>query len=314
MVKNILLTADIHIKLRQKKVPIEWALNRYKLFKKQLVENLKDIDILVIMGDVFDGVPNLEELSVFFDLIEELTVPTYIIDGNHEATKKGRTFLSSLTKVTSTINPKVNIITEITEYEWGTLLPYCCLFRKDAIKGLNKNKPLFSHFRGDIPPHVKAEIDLSLFKNFPVVFAGDLHSNSNSQLNIVYPGSPMTTSFHRSKVETGMIKVTYPDLKTNWVPLDLPQLIRKTVQSPDQMVPTSPDHTIYEIEGDLSELAIVENSELLDKKVVKRNNESALILTKDMTIEEELFEYLCYILELPETTAQEVITEFHDSI
>jgi hypothetical protein len=314
MIKNILLTADIHIKLKQKKIPTDWALNRYTLFKEQLVSCLKNVDILVIMGDVFDGVPSLEELSVFFDLVEALTIPTYIFDGNHEATKKGKTFLGNIAKVTSIINSKVNIITEVTEYEWGTLLPYCCLFRKDVIKGLNTNKPLFSHFRGDIPPHVKAEIDLSLFKDFPVVFAGDLHSTSNSQLNIVYPGSPMTTCFHRSKVETGMLKVFYPELKITWIPLNLPQLIRKTVQNPNEMVPTFPDHTIYEIEGDLSELAIVENSELLDKKVVKRNNESALILTKDMTIEEELFEYLCYILELPETTAQEVITEFHDNI
>ena len=58
---------------------------------------------------------------------------------------------------------------------------------------------MFTHVRGEIPPHVKPEVDLDMFEDFPVVFAGDLHAHSNTQRNIVYPGSPMTTSFHRSK-------------------------------------------------------------------------------------------------------------------
>jgi len=49
-------------------------------------------------------------------------------------------------------------------------------------------------------PHVKPEVDLDRFEDFPVVFAGDLHAHSNTQRNIVYPGSPMTTSFHRKEV------------------------------------------------------------------------------------------------------------------
>jgi len=40
--------------------------------------------------------------------------------------------------------------------------------------------------------------------------------------------------------------------------LNLPQLIRKTVQSPEDMIPTDYHHTIYEIEGDIQELANVE--------------------------------------------------------
>ena len=64
------------------------------------------------------------------------------------------------------------------------------------------------------------------------------------------------------------------------------------------MVPTDYHHTIYELEGDIADLSSVANSDLLDKKVVKRKTEAALILDKDMTIEEELVEYLSYILEL----------------
>ena len=63
----------------------------------------------------------------------------------------------------------------------------------------------FTHVRGEIPPHVKPEMDLELFAKYDLVLAGDLHSYENSQKNILYPGSPVTTSFHRHNVDTGII-------------------------------------------------------------------------------------------------------------
>ena len=80
------------------------------------------------------------------------------------------------------------------------------------------------------------------------------------------------------------------------------------------MVKTERDHTIYELEGDLQDLAAVENSELLDKKVVRRSTDAALILDDGLTIEEELTEYLLWILELPESTVKEVLKTYHDYI
>jgi hypothetical protein len=78
------------------------------------------------------------------------------------------------------------------------------------------------------------------------------------------------------------------------------------------MVKTSFDHTIYELEGDLSELADVKSSDLLDKKLVRRSTEATLILDGDMTIEQELTEYLLYILELPDTTVSDLVGTFRD--
>jgi hypothetical protein len=40
------------------------------------------------------------------------------------------------------------------------------------------------------------------------------------------------------------------------------------------MVQTEFDHTIYEIEGDVSDLSSIKNSELLDKKVIKKKDRS----------------------------------------
>ena len=78
------------------------------------------------------------------------------------------------------------------------------------------------------------------------------------------------------------------------------------------MIPTTYNHTIYELEGDVADLSGVKNSELLDKKVVKRKTEATLILDSNMTMEEELAEYLSYILELKEKTVQQIIGIFHD--
>ena len=192
------------------------------------------------------------------------------------------------------------------------ILPYTELHKKGIIEHFDVKKPLFTHVRGEIPPHVKPEIDLDDLSEFPVVFAGDLHSHSNTQRNIVYPGSPMTTSFHRSKVSTGYLLIDENSWNWMWEEFKLPQLIRKTVTSTEEMVETDYDHTIYEIEGDIQELAAIKNSDLLDKKVVKRNTEATLIMEKDMSIEEELSEYLKYILGINEEKITGILGTFND--
>ena len=172
---------------------------------------------------------------------------------------------------------------------------------------------MFTHVRGEIPPHVQPEVDLKRFDKFKVVFAGDLHAHSNTQRNIVYPGSPMTTSFHRNNVETGYLIIDpKKDFAWDWHTFNLPQLIRKTVTDPNDMVQTEWDHTIYEIEGDVADLSNIKNSELLDKKVIRRKTEATLILDKEMSMEEELSEYLSYILELETIKVKNILGVFSD--
>jgi len=59
-------------------------------------------------------------------------------------------------------------------------------------------------------------------------------------------------------------------------------------------------------------LANVKDSDLLDKKVVKRNTETSLVIGADMTIEEELAEYLIYILEIEEEKIPDIIGTYND--
>ena len=310
----ILFTADWHIKLGQKNVPVAWALNRYNLFFEQIYELEKQCNMHIIGGDLFDRLPNMEELELYFSFIRRVKIPTIIFDGNHEATKKNKTFFSQLKQVSRDINPLIQVVDiSFIDEDFGFgILPYADLHKKGSIEHFDTNKPLFTHVRGEIPPHVKPEVDLDRFEDFPVVFAGDLHAHSNTQRNIVYPGSPMTTSFHRNEVSTGYLLINPNDWSWRWDPFDLPQLIRKTVRNTAEMLPTEYHHTIYEIEGDIQELAEVKNSELLDKKVVRRSSEATLVIEKDMSIQEELAEYLTYILEINEEKIPEIIGLFND--
>ena len=309
----ILFTADWHLKLGQKNVPVAWARKRYQTFFNEVHKLEKEVELHIIGGDLFDRLPTMDELELYFEFVSGVSVKTLIYDGNHEATKKNRTFLTQLKKATKEVNPLVDITDSIHNEERFGVLPYCELHGKWHAKDFSIRKPLFTHVRGAIPPHVTPEVDLRRFAPFPIVYAGDLHSHSNTQLNIVYPGSPMTTQFHRNLVETGYIIIEgSTGLEWEWRKFELPQLVRKTVSNAKEMVPTDYHHTIYELEGDISELSTVANSDLLDKKVVKRKTEAALILDKDMTIEEELVEYLSYILELEDNKVKDVLSTFHD--
>jgi DNA repair exonuclease SbcCD nuclease subunit len=308
---RILFSADWHIKLGQKNVPTSWARSRYYSFFDKLKELEENVDLHIIGGDIFDRVPTLDELELYFSFVKSAKIETIIYDGNHEATKKNSSFLTILADVTSNLNERVTVITSSYEDSRGfSILPYCELHKKDSIEKLNPSLPLFTHVRGEIPPHVTPEVDLERFSSFPIVFAGDLHANSNSQRNIVYPGSPMTTSFHRSKVNTGLVLID--NWNWSWIDLDLPQLIRKTVTDTNEMIPGIKDHIIYELEGDMRDLAKVANTELLDKKVVKRNIETSLVLDKSMTLAEELVEYLTYILEISNDKIPSIVGLFND--
>jgi DNA repair exonuclease SbcCD nuclease subunit len=310
----ILFTADWHIKLGQKNVPTAWACARYQMFFEQ-VQNAIDehnVSLHIIGGDLFDRVPSMDELTLYFDFVKQQKVRTIIYDGNHEATRKNHTFFSNLIRATNSINPLVEVVTE-TYYEanWA-ILPYADLHKKKQIESIQADV-LFTHVRGEIPPHVVPEVDLDRFDKFDVVFAGDLHAHENTQRNIVYPGSPMTTSFHRSEVQTGYLVIN-PNQMNDWTwhQFDLPQLIRKTVEDPNEMIQTEFHHTIYELEGDVQDLAKVKNSELLDKKVVRREIDATLNLTSDLSISDELVMYLKEILNFDDEKIKNIIGVFND--
>lgn len=309
---KLLCSADYHIKLNTKNIPNDWAKNRFHLLFGELVKCEQYADFHFMMGDFFDRVPSLEELELYYDFVYSRSIPTYIIPGNHEALKKNTTFFTHLKNITKHINKNVLIIDDFYNLDGIDVIPYNKLKEYNPVDIDFHNDILITHVRGDIPPHVKAEIPLELLDRWKVVLAGDLHSYDNSQRNILYPGSPITTSFHRKPVDTGVILFDTDNFTHTFHKLNLPQLIRKTIRAGDPMPKTDRDHTIYEVEGDMSELSDVQDHELMDKKVVKRSIDTALILNPDMSIEQEMIEYLSYVLTLPDETIQEVLKVYND--
>ena len=313
---KVLFTADVHIKLGQKNVPNEWSVNRFNLFLEQFGVMQERADLVIIGGDIFDRVPTPDELGLYLDFVSSFTKPTIIYSGNHEAIKKDTTFLSFLKRGTKNLNPLVSIVDDFYSLPAFNvdIVPYNKLRTfVDEYSMLDfHEKILCTHVRGEIPPHVKPEINLDLLNRWEVVLAGDLHSYDNSQRNILYPGSPYTTSFHRDLVETGAILLDTETLKHEWIKFDLPQLLRKTIRAGDPMPATTFHHTIYEVEGDLLELAGVENTALLDKKISKRETDVALILDPTMSIRDELREYLLYIVQLDEAACDRALHYFDE--
>jgi len=286
--------------------------NRFRLFVEQFQQMQEQADLVIIGGDVFDRLPTMDEVELYFDFVASFNKPTIIYPGNHEMLKKDTTFLTNLKKSTNRLNPKVEIIDDFYSRDGIDIIPYNKLKEFEKAPHLTHGKICCTHVRGEIPPHVKPEVDLELFKRWDIVLAGDLHSYENSQLNILYPGSPYTTSFHRSSVDTGAILLDTDAMDHVWLKFNLPQLIRKTVGVSDPKPATDFDHTIYQVEGDMHELGELEDSELIDRKVIKRDTDSALMLDPEMSLTEEVKEYLTYILELPDETVEAVLKEMQN--
>jgi DNA repair exonuclease SbcCD nuclease subunit len=313
---RVLFTADLHINLRQKNVPKKWAIKRYEILFQELDRIYFDneCDLIVFGGDIFDKSPSLEELGLFCSHLWAYSnhQNSIIYDGNHEATKKGDTFLKHLKIM---VPSSCKIITDITHIDNMCILPYCKLYENEEnpIQSLCGTKILLTHVRGEIPPHVKPEVDLSIFDSFQIVFAGDLHAHSNSQRNIVYPGSPVTVTFHRNPVKTGVIVFdTDTPLKWEWQEITVPQLIRKTIDNPVDMLKTDYNHTIYELRGDLLDLAKVKDMDILDKKIVEHKSEAALNL-KGLNLEEEMSLYCSKILQLPNEKITKLLKVYNDN-
>jgi DNA repair exonuclease SbcCD nuclease subunit len=305
---KVLFSADLHIKLGQKNVPRDFQKARYKMLFKKL--NAIQADIHILGGDIFDKSPNPEEVSLFFDFIQDVNIPTFIYDGNHCATRKGQTFLVFFIEACRNINNLVTVIDGITEIEGIDIIPYTDL--KTFNPSNFHNDILCTHVRGSIPPHVIPEVDLELFSRWRTVLAGDLHAYENSQLNILYPGSPLAISFHRNPVKNGVIIFDTETHEHEWIDLGLPQLIRKTVDNEKDIVKTAYDHTIYEVTGNILDLSGIDtSSDLIDKKIIRKKTDSTLDLS-NKSIQEELELYLREVIKLDATDITDTMRVFND--
>lgn len=316
---KILFVADIHIKLGQRKVPKEWQAKRYHMLAEEI--NKVPCDLLVIGGDTLDSPnPSLEEIELYFDFIHSLKHDGIIFEGNHELVSKNRSVLDNFAEETVRCNPNIKVIDSLRCDDFD-IIGYKELHKKWAPA---QSKLLFTHVRAKLPEHMKTqpEVDLSRFDDWKMVISGDLHDHQMSQTTdagtpILYPGSPISTSFHREIPENanGLILVDTETLVWEWIDLKhLPHLIRRKVQSTDEMIKDPYNHVIYEIEGDVLELKKVKDSELLDKKINTNVGKEAKLNLKDKTVAEELQLYLEEVEQLPEDKVERCMTRFANEV
>lgn len=318
---QILFTADWHIKLGQRKVPKEWQRNRFLELVRVL--NTKPCDLMVIAGDIFDKADaSLEEIEFYFELVSLINHPTIIFSGNHEAKTKTRGILHNLAEETTRCNSLVKVELEPYRSDVFDIVDYYELHQKTWKP--RQAPMLFTHVRAELPAHMKSkpEIDLAKFDEYGIVFAGDLHSHKMTQttesgVQIIYPGSPLNTSFHRTLAEgdNGYIMIDTDDFSWEWHSLEfLPQLIRRKVSSPEDMVTDDLHWVVYELEGDMVELGKVKNSELLDKKINNKVSKEAKLDLTDLLIEEELALFLEEVEQLDDDTVIRLVTRFKNAV
>jgi DNA repair exonuclease SbcCD nuclease subunit len=310
---RFIVSADWHINLRKKKVPKDWQINRFNLFFEEI--HIQEADFHIIAGDIFDHAPNLEEVCLFNKFLNQVKIPTYIIPGNHEATKKGKSFLENYTIHNAIDNDLVTVITENTnlviQNQMFQFFPYGEM-QVDNKPEYIEDSILIGHIRGEVPPHISAEYNFEKLRTWKLGFFGDLHFPHKYQdYPIWYPGSPMNVNFDRNEdKDYGIYLVEFNSIDIYDIifkQLPLPRLIRKTIGIEDVLEKSEYNHTIFEVVGSIDELQTVENAELLDKKIAHKAEEGTkLDLTLATSSREELIAYLDF---MKVESIQEVVQE-----
>ena len=306
---KLLFIADLHIKLGQKKVPVDWQTQRFlSLFSEiQNATCVHGVDKVVIGGDLFDSPkPSVDELVLGVSLVNSLQSSVEIFTGNHECRGKKESILAVMQPI---LEPHVVVIDYEYRSEEYDVIPYTHLHNEQWVAA--KSKLLLTHVRGNIGGLVKSEIDLDRLKEWELVLAGDLHEHSMTQENIVYPGSPINTSFARTRSENehGYIVIDTETLEWDFHSFDLPQLIRKTVSSTSEIQKGDRDHIIYEVEGDSTTLSNIKDHELLDKKVNTEYESQAALDLRNLLYSEELAVYLKEVQGLDDEEIARLITK-----
>lgn len=299
MVK-ILLSADWHILLKKKSVPYDWQKGRFEILFDKLLELENSCDIHIMAGDLFDKRPTEDEVALALKFLNRANIPTYIIPGNHEATKKGESFLSHFTEDDVINNPNVTILTKNTRLDimgqGFQFFPYGEM-QLDNVPHYIEGDILVTHIRGEVPPHISAEFDFEKLRPWKMILLGDLHFNHKyKDFPAYYPGSPLNVVFDRNdNRKYGIYLVDSNTRQVEFIDLKLPKLLRKTVKANEELVKDDYHHIVYEVTGTIDELALVANDELLDKKISQAPTEASTLDLEGKEMVEELEIYLKHI-------------------
>ena len=314
---KILSVADIHINLHKKKIPYEWQTNRFASLFKKLLELEKECDVTVIAGDIFDKKPEPDEICLFLSYANAVKKPTIAISGNHEASTKGKSFLEYFELENVINNPNFIMSTSNKRVEVQgqgfQLFPYGEMQTRNIPKYV-EGDILVTHIRGEVPPHITPEFDFEKIRQWKLILLGDLHFNHKyKDYPAYYPGSPLNTTFDRNDTRDYGVDIIHlkstDDYKVEFINLQLPKLIRKTVEVGTELKAHDTDHIVYEVTGSIDKLSKVQNHELLDKKIANKPTEGAKLNLVNLNLQEELVQYLEYLKIDSKQSVIELFTE-----
>ena len=184
-------------------------------------------------------------------------------------------------------NPNVVLITENKREEVRgqgfCFFPYGEM-QTDNLPTYEEGDVLVAHIRGEVPPHITPEYDFEKLRPWQLILLGDIHFNHRYlDYPAYYSGSPMNVTFDRDATKKyGVNVIDFIDHQNHSVDfkvLDLPKLVRKTVEVDDKLVEDTYHHTIYEVTGNLDEL-----SKLLKKTNIKHSESKFLFAAVNVAI------------------------------
>lgn len=223
--KKVIFIADIHIGVRSSSE--EWQENIKNYFYEWFIPYLKKITsdnndyFLAVLGDVYDDRKSIDinvnnlAIDIFEDLGEIL--PVYVINGNHDLSKKtnkGNTSLRSLSNIPGItiikeptllkIKPENKVISNIIA------IPYLGDHEEEnnvLLKFSGKTDYAFMHtdisqFSFDNGMTIVGAVDSDVYKGR--IFSGHIHKRQEMK-NVIYVGSP----YHLRRSDMDNVKGVY---------------------------------------------------------------------------------------------------------
>lgn len=318
MIKFIAI-GDPHIADRHMEMTIEALEGAYKV-----VEKRKDVDFVVVMGDVFDRHNNLkmEHMKIGFDWLQKLAKikNTFVLIGNHDRVNN-RDFLSDIHPFMGMNVENLYIVSRPTIMNMKKIgrsvmfVPYVPPGRfMEAINGYidtkRKKEPgyhirsvrdvdlIFAHQEfydspcGPVKSIKGDKWDLS----YPMVISGHIHSRIRLQENILYTGSlyPITISESNDK---GVLVGTY-DCRTKNLDAGVTRVVTSTkeilrINASDndgvtEMVALDRKNTKYIVQGTADEVASIKEKCRGKKLNVVYDVRPIMISMKDESFDEIL--------------------------
>jgi DNA repair exonuclease SbcCD nuclease subunit len=216
--KNIFLLSDLHFGVRANS--LEWLQNHSRFFREfyipYLKENMKDGDILFILGDWFDNRQLLDIyiMNTSIDIVMELAeiIPVHFITGNHDIYKKYDTDVNSLRPFRGIPNVTVYEKPIIVDNSKNTILVLPWVgdqkMEEEYVKQ-NNHDYVFAHttiagFRYDNGREIHKGVNFTEIVGIKRLFSGHIHKRQEYQ-QFVYIGSPYSTK----RSDIGNVKGVY---------------------------------------------------------------------------------------------------------